>query len=101
MDRFDLLLTPTMGAPPEKLGVLSLANPDFGQMAGALLRSVGFTQLFNSTGQPAISLPLHWNADGLPIGVQFVAPLGGEDLLFQLAGQLEAERPWFDRVPEL
>ena len=101
LERVDLILTPTMGAPPERLGVLSLANPDFGQMAGALLRSVGFTQLINATGQPAISLPLHWNGDGLPIGVHFVAPLGGEGLLFQLAGQLEAERPWFDRVPTL
>lgn len=99
LETFDLLLTPTMGAPPEKLGVLSLSNPDFGQMAGALLRSVGFTQLINATGQPAISLPLHWSGAGLPIGVHFVAPLGGEGLLFRMAGQLEAERPWFDRVP--
>jgi len=99
LETYDLILTPTMGAPPERLGVLSLANENLGEMVGALLRSVGFTQLINGTGQPAISLPLHWNASGLPIGVQFVGPLGGEGLLFQLAGQLEIERPWFDRVP--
>ncbi len=99
LDHYDLILTPTMGAPPEKIGVLSLGNPNTGEMMGALLRSVGFTQLINGTGQPAISLPLHWNAAGLPIGVHFVAPLGGEGLLYQISGQLEAERPWFDRVP--
>lgn len=101
LERYDVLLTPTMGAPPEKLGVLSLANEDIGAMVGALLRSVGFTQLINGTGQPAVSLPLHWNDAGLPIGAHFVGPLGGEGLLYRLAGQLEAERPWFDRVPEV
>ena len=100
-DRFDVLLTPTMAAPPEKIGALALDNEDVGGMLGALMRSVGFTQLINGTGQPAISLPLHWSADGLPIGVHFIAQLGGEGLLFQVAGQLEAERPWFDRVPQL
>ena len=101
LESYDLILTPTMGAPPEKLGVLSLANENLGAMIGALLRSVAFTQLINGTGQPAISLPLHWNAAGLPIGAHFVAALGGEGLLYRLAGQLEAERPWFDRVPEM
>ena len=101
LERYDLILTPTMGAPPEKIGVLSLANGNTGEMMGALLRSVGFTQLINGTGQPAISLPLHWNDAGLPIGVHFVAPLGGEGLLYRISGQLEAERPWFDRVPEV
>lgn len=99
LESYDLILTPTMGAPPEKLGVLALDNEDIGAMIGALMRSVGFTQLINATGQPAISLPLHWNADGLPIGAHFVARLGGEGLLYRLAGQLEAERPWFDRTP--
>jgi len=59
---------------------------------------VPYTQLANITGRPAISLPLHWTADGLPIGVQFVAPLAGESLLIRLAGQLEQARPWSDRV---
>jgi Asp-tRNA(Asn)/Glu-tRNA(Gln) amidotransferase A subunit family amidase len=99
--RYDLVLTPTMGAPPEKLGVLSLSNENIGEMVGALLRSVAFTQLINATGQPAISLPLYWNSAGLPIGAHFIAPLGGEGLLYRLAGQLEAERPWFDRMPSV
>jgi len=61
-----------------------------------------FTPLFNATGQPAMSVPLHWNAAGLPIGMQFVTRLGGEATLFRLAGQLERARPWFDRLaPDL
>ena len=58
-----------------------------------------FTAAFNATGQPAISLPLHWSEDGLPIGVQLVAPLGREDLLLRVASQLEQAVPWADRTP--
>jgi Asp-tRNA(Asn)/Glu-tRNA(Gln) amidotransferase A subunit family amidase len=59
---------------------------------------VPYTQLANITGRPAISLPLHWTADGLPLGVQFVAPLAGESLLIRLAAQLESALPWADRM---
>jgi amidase len=60
---------------------------------------VPFTPPFNVTGQPAISLPLHWNSDGLPIGSQLVAPYGKEDLLIQVAAQLEQAQPWAHRKP--
>jgi amidase len=63
------------------------------------LTFIPYTPLFNVTGQPAMSLPLHWNAAGLPIGMQFVASMGDEATLFRLAGQLEQARPWFDRAP--
>ena len=58
-----------------------------------------FTAVFNVTGQPAVSLPLHWTDDGLPIGVQLVGPPLGEALLFRVSSQLEAARPWLDRRP--
>lgn len=95
----DLLLTPTMAAPPAPLGVLSLSNPDGKAQNDALMQAVGFTQLINITGNPAMSVPLWWNEAGLPIGVQFTAPMDDEAQLFRLAGQLEAARPWAERRP--
>jgi amidase len=92
---FDLLLTPTIATPPPELGYLS--DPDLGgSRVGAILQ---FTAQFNITGQPAMSLPLHWTADGLPVGVQLVAPFGREDLLLRVAAQVEAAQPWADRLP--
>jgi amidase len=60
---------------------------------------VAFTAICNATGQPAVSVPLYWNDDGLPIGAHFVAPFGDEATLFRLAAQLEQARPWADRRP--
>ena len=62
---------------------------------------VPFTPPFNSSGQPAISLPLHWNSAGLPIGVQLVAAYGREDVLLRVAAQVETATPWADRHPPL
>jgi amidase len=98
---FDLLLTPTLGEPPPVLGSFDDSGSD---PIAALMRGVQtatFTALFNVTGQPAISLPLYWSGDGLPIGVQLVAPLGREDVLLRVAAQLEQARPWADRVPDV
>jgi amidase len=92
---FDLLLTPTLGAPPPRLG--ELLSPAGGAAAVAAL--VPYTTHFNVTGQPAISLPLHWNDAGLPIGVQLAAAYGREDLLIRIAAQLEQAAPWADRHP--
>jgi amidase len=96
---FDVLLTPTLGEPPAPLGTFD--SPPGEPLVG-LFRSaayVPFTPPFNVTGQPAISLPLHWNEDGLPIGVQFVGRFGDEETLLSLAGQLEQAAPWASRRP--
>jgi Asp-tRNA(Asn)/Glu-tRNA(Gln) amidotransferase A subunit family amidase len=97
----DLILTPTLGTPPLPLGRLALTNPDMLGFLRDLLQTVGYTQLFNASGHPAMSVPLFWNAAGLPIGVHFVARFGDEATLFRLAAQLEAARPWFQRRPAL
>ena len=98
-DGFDLLLTPTVPEPPPMLG--SFPQGDDGRGAG--IRSsqiVAFTYPFNMSGQPAISLPLHANEEGLPIGVQLVAPLGHEDVLLRVATRLELAAPWSHRRPD-
>lgn len=99
LSRFDVVLSPTMATPPLRLGPLSLSNPDAGEQARAVLQTVAFTQLANAAGNPAMSVPLSWNDAGLPIGVQFMGRMNEEATLFQLAGQLEQARPWFDRRP--
>jgi amidase len=88
-----------MATPPVALGLLSLSNPNPGESLGALFQTVGFTQLANATGNPAMSVPLSWDADGLPIGAQFMARMNDEATLFRLAAQLEEARPWFSRRP--
>ena len=121
-EAYDLLLTPALAKPPPRIGELDLPKP-LQRVADALLKTrtarvlsltkivddmvdqnlgwVPYTQLANLTGRPAISLPLHWSADGVPLGVQFVAPLGGEAQLIRLAAQLEQVHPWGDRRPTL
>lgn len=96
---FDLLLSPTLALPPPPLGLLdqNMADVDrFLQLNAAL---IPFTPLYNMTGCPAISLPLEHAPDGMPIGVMLGAPLGREDLLLEVAGQLERAHPWLDRLP--
>ena len=99
MQDHDVLLTPTLATPPVEIGELALTNPDVAALLARLQQTTGFTQLFNATGNPAMSVPLHWNSGGLPIGVQFAGRFGDEATLFRLAAQLEAARPWFDRRP--
>jgi amidase len=96
---FDLLLTPTMAEPPVPLGTHDDSGADPFDAYRRALPQGAFTAIFNVTGQPAISLPLHWNEANLPVGIQLVAPLGREDVLIAVAAQLERSRPWADRVP--
>ncbi len=98
---FDLLLSPTLPEPSPPIGELV---PRPGKPLEGFLRSAQLTAFlvpFNVTGQPAMSLPLHWSADGLPIGVQLAAGMGREDLLIRVAVQLEEAMPWEGRRPAL
>ena len=97
--RYDMLLTPTMCQPPRPLGILDLMTENEEAYTQAVLECIAFTSVFNSAGSPAMSVPLGWSRDGLPLGVQFAAPFGDEATLFRLGAQLEAAQPWFDRRP--
>jgi amidase len=98
-DGFDLLLTPTMAQPPPRLGELRATPEEPMRAFTRAIPLVAFTAPFNVTGQPAASLPLHWSASGLPIGVQLVAAYGREDLLLSGAAQLEQAQPWIGKKP--
>ena len=96
---FDLLLTPTLAEPPVPLGTFASPpdHPLYGVMRAAAFTP--FTPPFNATGQPAISLPVHQTAGGLPVGIQLVAAYGREDVLLRVAAQLEEACRWADRRP--
>ena len=94
-------MTPTITGLPPRVGEMT---PDPAKPLDAFMRSgnlLAFTLPFNITGQPALSLPLHWSESGLPVGVQFIADFGREDLLVQLAAQLERATGWPGRRPPL
>jgi Asp-tRNA(Asn)/Glu-tRNA(Gln) amidotransferase A subunit family amidase len=97
---FDLILSPVTSAPAPVLGAMSLDQPyeDFVQVA---MTASPFTAMFNMSGHPAMSVPLHWNEQGMPIGAQFAGRFGGEATLLALAAQLEQAAPWKDRRPLL
>lgn len=124
--RYDVLLTPTLATPPQPHGTgdptplaeavlgalgraglvrvlarLGLLEGTIEQLTRQNMAPVPFTQLANLTGVPAMSLPLHWTASGLPLGVQCVGRMGEEALLLQLATQLEQAAPWFERLSPL
>ena len=95
---YDVLLTPTLAAPPPPIGWFTEDPSAEGQR---IVSFIPYTAQFNMTGQPAVSLPLHWSASGLPVGVQLVGAYGREDLLVRLASQLEQAAPWADRQPAI
>ncbi len=99
-DGHDLLVTPTLAGLPPRLGEMAQNPAEPLAPFGVAADLVPFTPALNVSGQPAISLPLHWSAAGLPVGVQLVAAYGREDVLIRVAAQLEAVRPWADRHPE-
>lgn len=120
--QYDLLLTPTLGMRPFKIGAMN--NPPFEEISLRILNALGissvirytgmiekiaeqtfswipYAPLANITGQPAMTVPLYWAPENLPVGVMFTAPLGDEATLFQLGAQLEKVQPWFNKVPTL
>lgn len=98
LTEYDILLSPTLGEPPKRIGEIDQTLP-FDELEDLLSRYVPFTPIANFSGFPAMSVPLAWNDAGLPIGSHFIGPHGGEALLFQLAGQLERAHPWFGKRP--
>jgi amidase len=119
-EKYHVLLTPVLNQPPVKIGALKPSASEQIQLkliartgqtwildamgiikplAAQTFEFIPWTPVFNVTGQPAMSVPLHWNAEGLPIGMHFVGKWGDEATLFRLAGQLEKEKPWFDKAP--
>ena len=99
-DEHDLLVTPTIAELPPRLGDLGGPGDPLAkwQRNREFLR---FTSPCNASGQPAISLPLHWTPDGLPVGVHFIAAYGREDVLIRIAAQLEQAEPWANRRPPI
>ena len=119
-NKYDVLLTPTAAKPPVKIGEFGLSKKDILQirflrkfplrglidkalhaLATNAISATPNTMLFNQTGQPAISVPLFWNKDELPIGSQLVGRFGEESTLLQLARELEIAQPWDNRIPSL
>ncbi len=117
---YDLLLTPTLSMPPFEIGALqpSIAEKSFLNIVnalglGSLLKAslaplaektfsyIPYTPIANMTGQPSMSVPLYWTPDDLPVGTMFTAAIGREDILFQLASQLEQAQPWFNKMPKI
>lgn len=98
---WDVILSPTLAKPPVPLGVLSLSPASLSGFAKEVSEFGPFTALYNITGQPSMSMPLHWTKDGLPVGIMFSGRFGDESTLFRLAGQLERAKPWADRRPAI
>ncbi|MCO5129145.1 MAG: amidase [Xanthobacteraceae bacterium] len=95
----DVFLSPTLCAPPLRIGEIDSMSDDLSHITPILRRYMPGTSQFNMSGQPAMSVPLAWNAAGLPLGMSFAAKFGDEATLFRLAAQLEQARPWKDRKP--
>ena len=98
-EQYDVLITPTIAATVPPLGLLDTSRPQ--SMFENAAQFASYTSPFNVTGQPAMSMPLARDETGLPVGVQFVAAVGREDVLFRLAGQIEQAVPWQRTVPKV
>jgi len=95
----DVILSPTLAKPPVPLGVLSLSPANIAAYTKDVTEFGPYTAIYNVTGQPSMSVPLHWSADGLPIGVMFSGRFGEDATLLRLASQLEKAKPWAGTKP--
>ncbi|MFA7638983.1 MAG: amidase family protein, partial [Parvibaculum sp.] len=100
-ETYDVYLSPTLHLPPVELGKLDMMGKDIGAYLRLSSEYMPGTAPFNMTGQPSMSMPLHWNAAGLPVGTMFTGRFGDEATLFRLAAQIEEAKPWADRRPAL
>jgi Asp-tRNA(Asn)/Glu-tRNA(Gln) amidotransferase A subunit family amidase len=100
-EQYDVWLTPTLTRPPPPLGWFDFDPENRHQSTQRMEQYPRFTSLANVTGQPAISLPLCWNDEGLPIGIQLMGRYADEATLLRVAAQLEVARPWAHRWPDL
>jgi amidase len=99
--KYDVLLSPTMRIPPTEVGSFQPVPYDLARWIGIARSFIAFTRTQNVTGQPAMSVPLYWNCENIPIGVQFAGRFGDEATLFRLAAQLERARPWAAKRPPI
>ncbi|MEJ2096936.1 MAG: amidase family protein, partial [Deltaproteobacteria bacterium] len=98
---YDVILSPTLATPPPKLGFIDTVNIPMEEMAKRQSDHNPYNWLYNVVGLPAMSIPLFWNAEGLPIGSHFAGRYADEATLYRLAGQLEEARPWRMKVPKI
>ncbi|MEX0300514.1 MAG: amidase [Kordiimonas sp.] len=97
---YDVVLSPTLPKPPLKLGSYDMERP-LDEYVPLLMEQIIYTLAYSCSGQPAMSVPLHWTKDGLPVGLQFAAGYGQEGLLYRLAAQLEKAQPWAQKIPDI
>jgi len=100
-EQWDVILTPMLAQPPVRLGEIVHSGPNAAYFADRVREFSPFSAMANWAGVPAMSVPLHWSAGGLPLGVQFIGRFGDEGTLFCLAAQLEEAKPWAKRRPSL
>jgi len=100
-EKYDVILSPTLAKPPVRLGVLSLSPKSIADYGRDVTEFGPYTALYNVTGQPSMSVPLHWSPEGLPIGVMFSGRFGDDAMLFRLASQLEKAKPWVGFRPKI
>jgi amidase/6-aminohexanoate-cyclic-dimer hydrolase len=100
-ERFDLVLTPTLPKPPQRIGTFSMMTDDPDAYGREVAYFTSFTAIVNVAGNPAVTLPLHWTPDGLPVGVQLIGRYADEATLLRVSAQIEEARPWFDRRPAI